>query len=188
MFTIKTVYLLTHHKAMFTIKTVYLHTHQYPHLLSMLQKRILRILTFSNYDVPSELLFRYTNILPLCKLVHYRICIMMYKYANGLLSPVINSIYTVNSDIHEHNTRQKRLLHTNKGSNNQFNKCISNISARVWNALQKVIDVNISASKFICLKRTFLNFHLMYFTRNEIAIFLCSYLTDHIYICKIYIY
>ena len=35
--------------------------------LSMLQKRILRILTFSNYDVPSELLFRYTNILPLCK-------------------------------------------------------------------------------------------------------------------------
>ena len=35
--------------------------------LSMLQERILRILTFSNYDVPSELLFMYTNILPLCK-------------------------------------------------------------------------------------------------------------------------
>ena len=50
--------------------------------LSMLQKRIFRILTFSNYDVPSELLFRYTNILPLCKLVHYIIGRMMYKYAN----------------------------------------------------------------------------------------------------------
>ena len=37
--------------------------------LYILQNRILRILTFSNYDVPSELLFRYTNILPLCKLV-----------------------------------------------------------------------------------------------------------------------
>ena len=61
--------------------------------LYMLQKRILRILTFSNYDVPSELLFRYTNILPLYKLVHYRIGIMMYKYANGLLPSVINSIY-----------------------------------------------------------------------------------------------
>ena len=55
--------------------------------LSMLQKRILRILTFSNYDVPSELLFRYTNILPLCKLVHYRIGILMYKYANCLSPP-----------------------------------------------------------------------------------------------------
>ena len=30
----------------------------------------------------------------------------MYKYANGLLPSVINSMYTVNSDIHEHNTRQ----------------------------------------------------------------------------------
>ena len=64
--------------------------------LYILQKRILRILTFSNYDVPSELLFRYTNILPLFKLVHYRIGSMMYKYANYLLPPVINSLYTVN--------------------------------------------------------------------------------------------
>ena len=55
--------------------------------LSMLLKRILRILTFSNYDVPSELLFRYNNILPLCKLFHYRIGIMMYKYANCILPP-----------------------------------------------------------------------------------------------------
>ena len=114
----------------------------------MLQKRILRILIFSNYDVPSELLFRYTDILPLCKLVHYRIGLMMYKYANCLLPSVINSIYTVNSDIHENNTRQKHILHTNKSSTNQFNKSFSNISARVWNALQKAIDVNISASKF----------------------------------------
>ena len=124
--------------------------------LYILQKRILRILTFSNYDVPSELLFRYTNILPLCKLVHYRIGIMMYKYANYLLPPVINSLYTVNSDIHEHNTRQKHLLHTNKGSTNQFNKCFSNISARVWNALQKAIDVNVSASKFKHMSKTYL--------------------------------
>ena len=51
--------------------------------------------------------------------------------------PVINSLYTVNSDIHEHNTRQKHILHTNECSTNQFNKCFSNISARVWNALQK---------------------------------------------------
>ena len=124
--------------------------------LYILQKRILRILTFSNYDVPSELLFRYTNILPLCKLVHYRIGIMMYKYANYLLPPVINSLYTANSDIHEHNTRQKHLLHTNKGSTNQFNKCFSNISARVWNALQKAIDVNVSASKFKHISKTYL--------------------------------
>ena len=124
--------------------------------LSMLQKRILRILTFSNYDVPSELLFRYNNILPICKLVHYRIGIMMYKYANCILPPVINSLYTVNSDVHEHNTRQKHLLHTNKGSTNQFNKCFSNTSARVWIAIQKTMDVNVSASKFKHMSKAYL--------------------------------
>ena len=34
----------------------------------------------------------------------------MYKYANYLFPPVINVLYTVNSDIHEHNTRQKTSL------------------------------------------------------------------------------
>ena len=79
---------------------------------------------------------------------------MYNMHANGLLPSVINSIYTVNSDIHEHNTRQKHLLHTNKGSTNQFNKSFSNISARV--SLQKAIDVNISASKFKRMSKTYL--------------------------------
>ena len=85
---------------------------------------------------------------------------------------------------------KKYLLHINKGSTNQFNKSFSNISARVWNALQKAIDVNIymHPNSNICLKRTFLNIHLMYFTQNEIAILLCSYVADHIYICKMFIY
>ena len=60
----------------------------------------------------------------------------------------MNDLYTVNRDIHEHNTRQKYILHTNKGSTNQFNRSFSNISARVWNVLQKTMDVNVSTSKF----------------------------------------
>ena len=124
--------------------------------LFIIQKRILRILTFSSYDVPSDSLFKHTNILPLYKLVHYRIGIMMYKYANYLLPPVMNDLYTVNSDIHEHNTRQKHLLHTNKGSTNQFNRSFSNISARIWNVLQKTMDVNVSASKFKHISKTYL--------------------------------
>ena len=71
----------------------------------------------------------------------------MYTYANYLLPPIMNDLYTVKSDIHEHNTRQKHLLHTNKGSTNQFNRSFSNISARVWN-VAKTMDVNVSACKF----------------------------------------
>ena len=80
----------------------------------------------------------------------------MYKYANYLLTPVMNDLYTVNSDIHEHNTRQKHPLHTNKGSTNQFNRSFSNISARIWNVLQKTMDVNVSPSKFKHISKTYL--------------------------------
>ena len=53
-------------------------------------------------------------------------------------------------------TRGKHLLNTNKGSSNQFNRSFSNISARVWNVLQKTMDVNVSASKFKHISKTYL--------------------------------
>ena len=48
---------------------------------------------------------------------------MMYKYANNLLPPVINDMYTTNSDVHNYSTRQKHLLHVNKNSK-CLQKCI----------------------------------------------------------------
>ena len=104
------------------------HTYIYPHFiycieswgnasnchldpLFVIQRRILRILSFSSYDVPSESLFKHTNILSLYKLVHYRIGIMMYKYANYLLPSVMNDLYTVNSDIIGYNLVSVSLLY-----------------------------------------------------------------------------
>ena len=39
----------------------------------------------------------------------------MYKYANDMLPPVMNELFIVNSTIHDHNTRQRNLIHTNRG-------------------------------------------------------------------------
>ena len=42
----------------------------------------------------------------------------MYKYANDMLPPlhpVMNELFIVNSIIHDHNTRQRNLIHTNRG-------------------------------------------------------------------------
>ena len=65
----------------------------------------------------------------------------MYKYSNGLLPQVMNDLYTSNSTVHSHCTRQQYLLRINKGSINVFTKSFANNSARVWNALQSNIDV-----------------------------------------------
>ena len=47
--------------------------------LFILQKKILRIITFSWYDVSSQILFTDLNILPLYNLIQHRISFMMYK-------------------------------------------------------------------------------------------------------------
>ena len=122
-------------------------------------------MTFSKFDVFSDYLFKKLNILPLDKLVFHRIGHMMHTYVNGSLPPVMNDLYTLNSDIHDHYTRQSQLLHTKKGSINVFTKNFANISPRVWNAIQNILDVNVS----------------MYIFKNRLKMFLQANTLELIY-------
>ena len=116
--------------------------------LYITQKKIIRLISFTNYDIPSAVTFKNLEILPLNKLVYNRIGIMMYKYSNNLLPPAINDLYVPNNDVHKYSTRQKHLLYVNKSNINVYAKSFGYISVRVWNALQSKIDVNVPISKF----------------------------------------
>ena len=106
------------------------------------------MITFANYNTPSIDIFKNLNILPLEKLVVHRIGVMMYMYANDLLPPALNYLYTSNSNVHNYTTRQRHLLHVNKSNINTYSNSFGNASARIWNVLQSKIEVNISLSKF----------------------------------------
>ena len=70
----------------------------------LIQKKVIRIKAFANYNTPSINIFKNLNILPLDKLVVDRIGVMMYKYANDLLA--LNNLYTSNSDVDNYTSRQ----------------------------------------------------------------------------------
>ena len=89
-------------------------THLKPLLL--LQKKIVRIMTFSTYCAHTAPIFKDLNILTIDKLVIHRIGIMMYKFSNGLLPTVLNSLYQKNNEVHTHNTRAKNLFHISFGT------------------------------------------------------------------------
>ena len=110
-------------------------------LVTRIQKKAIRMITFANYNTPSIDIFKNLNILPLDKLVFDRIGVMMYKYANDLLPPALNYLYTSNSDVHN-------LLPVNKSNINTYSNSFGNASARIWNVLQSKIEVNISLSTF----------------------------------------
>ena len=67
------------------------HTHLKPLLL--LPKKIVRIMTFSSYYAHTAPIFKDLTILTIDKLIVHRIGITMYKYSNGLLPDVFNTLY-----------------------------------------------------------------------------------------------
>ena len=91
-------------------------THLHP--LFLVQKNIVRIITFSHYLAHTQPLFIDLFLLPLDKLILNRIGIIMYKICNGLLPEVINVLYVSNKDIHSYKTRSSNLLRVPKGSTN----------------------------------------------------------------------
>ena len=81
-----------------------------PRPIVYLQKKILRIITFSLYDGSSQILITDLNIVPQYNLLHNRISLMMYKLVNGLLSEVMKELYTSNDQIHDQFTRQYTFI------------------------------------------------------------------------------
>ena len=119
--------------------------------LYLMQKRIIRIITFSNYLAHTEPIFKQLNILPVNKLYYNRIGIMMYKYNNGQLPEVMSELYKQNNQIHSHNTRSSNDFHIASGSD-----AFSNVSSRTWNTLMSKFDVNVSLSRFKSLSKSYM--------------------------------
>ena len=63
-----------------------------------------------------------------------------------MLPPVMIELFIVNSTIHEHNTRQNYLLHTNRRYTDIYNLYFHNAGPRIWNALLNKFDVNVFIS------------------------------------------
>ena len=124
-------------------------THLHP--LFLVQKKIVRIITFSHYLAHTQPIFVDLSILPLDKLILNRIGIIMYKMSNGLLPEAMNVLYIKNSEIHSYNTRSSNLLRIPRGTAN-----FANISARLWNVLVLSIDVNVSLTIFKRNLKTYL--------------------------------
>ena len=124
-------------------------THLHP--LFLTQKKIIRIITFSQYLAHTEPLFLRLAILPLQKLIFNRIAIVMYTFDNDMLPDVINNLYKKNKDVHSHYTRGSNLLRIPKGTLN-----FTNVSARVWNILMLNINIHVSLPIFKRNVKTYL--------------------------------
>ena len=91
---------------------------------------------FISISIPGRSGVKDLNILTIDKIIIHRIGILMYKFSNGLLPTVLNSLYQKNNEVHTHNTRAKNMFHIFLGT-----QSFSSVSAKHWNALMAQIDV-----------------------------------------------
>ena len=111
--------------------------------LLLLQKKIVKIMTFSTYYAHTDLLFKDLNkpYFTIDKLVVHRISIARYKINNGLFPSVLNEQYKKNNVIHDHNTRTKYMFRVSLGT-----QTFSTVSARIWNAVIVKFNVHCKCS------------------------------------------
>ena len=86
-------------------------------------------MTFSSYYAHTAPIFKDLTILTIDKLIVHRIGITMYKYSNGLLPDVFNTLYNKNIEILTFSRiyyRSKDLYHILPGT-----QTFSNISAKI---------------------------------------------------------
>ena len=74
----------------------------------VLQKKIVRTITFSDRLAHTEPLFLKLDILPIDKLIQNRIGLFMYKMFYGLHPIGINAMYSQNCDVHSHMISAKK--------------------------------------------------------------------------------
>ena len=115
--------------------------------LLILQKRVMRIILGVHPRSPSEPLFITLKFLSFENIFRYLIGRLMYRIYHGELS-VLHCLFTKNSDIHVHNTRQTCHYHMPLCRTN-LGKCgLRYVGASVWNSILSV-NINPNVSEFI---------------------------------------
>ena len=74
--------------------------------LFRLQKKIIRIISFSKRKTHTYGIFKSLKLLNLDNIYLYKVLIFMYKYNQHLLPGIFLNMFHRNDDFHQHNTKQ----------------------------------------------------------------------------------
>ena len=116
--------------------------------LFVLQKKAIRIITFSSFFEHTSLLFKDLNVIKLFDEVTVHIAVFMHKFKNHLLPTNFNVFFTSIKETHNYNTRLSSRM-TYALPKTRTNYRIFNIrypGAKIWNAIRdniKLLSLNI---------------------------------------------
>jgi hypothetical protein len=125
--------------------------------LQSLQKRALRMIAFASYNCHSSPLFKKHCILNICDINRVQTVCFIYKFFHNSLPLQFADLFTCNSLIHDHNTRQTNQIHISSHRINMRANSIAIYGAKLWNTLSLELT---SSPSLAILKRHF-KYHLL---------------------------
>ena len=126
----------------------------YLNCLNKLQKRTVRLIAGVPPRERTAPLFMMYGILQMYQIADYSIGISMYKIYYKEVPAIFDNYYTLNCNIHDHNTRQRCCIHVDQVKTNRRDMTMRIQGGKVWNSiLLNDIDINYNIYAFKkCLK------------------------------------
>ena len=100
-----------------------------------LQKKIVRIITNSNFKEHTGPLFKELLISPLDDINNEAIALFMFRYFNNNLPSSFNDFFCLNKDVHQYNTRSSSNVHKIQARANYQKQSVKYKGVSIWNNL-----------------------------------------------------
>ena len=120
-----------------------------------LQKRYVRLITFSDYSAHSKPLFLKLNISTVYQIHKSQLAIYMYKILNNLIPRLSHHHFISNMTIHDYNTRSSHHLHVPYCRTKLRQNTIQFQGPKLWNLLPEEIKSAPSVNIFKKRMRTY---------------------------------
>ena len=104
-----------------------------------LQKKIIKVITFSKFTDHTSPLFKELSSLPLDDINNEAIALFMYPFFHNMLPSSFDNFFSLNKDIHKCNTRSSLNIHTVRASIKYQKHSVKYKGILVWNNLTKSI-------------------------------------------------
>ena len=124
--------------------------------LTLLQKRALRIITFSGFREHTDVLFQNLKILKIREINKHLLGQFVYKYSENMLPRTFNGMFRLNADIHSYNTRSANKFHVNVVKSDLGKRSIRHTSILLWNSIADTIGQATSLGMFKSQLKMFL--------------------------------
>lgn len=116
--------------------------------LFKIQKKIIRIITFSAHRTPSKPLFLSLKILNIYKLNEYLMSILIFKTQKKVVPQFITNMLILNNEVHSYNTRSSNKYHVRNVTKDYVMYSFRYTGPCVWNSIPIEISLANTQSLF----------------------------------------